>query len=217
MKKAWICFVNGFVKVTGLIPELILFHEKVIYQEGAMSRFKVKGPLMIISNHTSLIDFALMLFLFPFRIVRWQTAEVMMNKKVVGALLKGLGCIAVDRVAKDFSFLRESAEILDEGGIVGIFPEARLPRPEEERPLEFKPSAAYLALMTDVTIVPVFTNGMYFKNPGKRCRVVIGKPFSAKDLSDPSLSEKDNIDHVSRAMRDKIIELSKIEKEGGSV
>ena len=214
MSKAWITFVNGFVKVTGIIPELILFHEKVIYQEGAMSRFKIKGPLMIICNHTSLIDFALMLFLFPFRIVRWQTAEVMMNKKVVGALLKGLGCIAVDRVAKDFTFLRESADILEEGGIVGIFPEARLPLPEEERPLEFKPSAAYLALMTDVTIIPVYTNGMYFKNPGKRCRAVIGKPFTAKDLLDPSLSEKDNIDHVSRGMREKIIELSRIEKEG---
>ena len=213
MNTAWICFVNGFVKVTGLIPELILFHEKVTYQEGAISRFKIKGPLMIISNHTSLIDFAMMLFLFPFRIVRWQAAEVMMNKKLVGPLIRGLGCIAVDRVAKDFTFLRESADILEEGGIVGIFPEARLPKPEEERPLEFKPSAAYLALMTDVTIIPVYTNGMYFKNPGKRCRVVIGKPFLAKDLSDPELSEKDNIDHVSRAMRQKIIELEQLDKE----
>lgn len=214
MKKAWICFVNAFVKVTGIIPELILFHEKVIYQEGAMSRFKIKGPLMIICNHTSLIDFALMLFLFPFRIVRWQAAEVMINKKVVGPLIRGLGCIAVDRTAKDFSFLRESADILEDNGIVGIFPEARLPLPGEERPLEFKPSAAYLALMTGVTVIPVYTNGMYFKNPGKRCRAVIGRPFTAEELSDPSLSEKDNIDHVSRAMRDKIIELSLIEKGG---
>ena len=92
--------------------------------------------------------------------------------------------------------------------MVEIFPESRLPLKGEERPLPFKPSAAYIALLSGAPIIPVFSNGAYFTK--KRARVIIGKPMYARELYDDSLSEKENLAAISEAMREKIISLEKM-------
>jgi len=207
MNKIWVGFVTGFVKVTGVLPYLILVHPKVKWLEGSSK--KIKGPAIVISNHTALFDFVIMLFLFWRNIVHWQIAEVLSNKRVLGPFLKSMGCITVDRYKMDFSFLGESSDVLEDGGIVGIFPEARLPRPEEERPLEFKPSAAFLALKADVPVIPVCTNGKYLKNLGQRCKVVVGAPFYVSELSDSKLSEKENLINISSKIRQRIIDMGR--------
>ena len=119
-----------------------------------------------------------------------------------------MGGIRVDRDARDFSFVAKSQEILEKGGVVEIFPESRLPLKGEERPLPFKPSAAYIALLSGAPIIPVFSNGAYFTK--KRARVIIGKPMYARELYDDSLSEKENLAAISEAMREKIISLEKM-------
>lgn len=199
-------FFVGFVKVTGWLPQLLCFRTKVYYQDKEVQSRKIKGPAILISNHTSLVDFPAMLYVFPGRILRYQMAEVLFRKnRFVTFTLKNLGGIFVDRDSHDFSFLGKSEEILDKGGVVGIFPESRLPRPEEERPLPFKPSAAYLAMNTGVPVIPVYTNGRYFSK--HRTRVIIGTPIYAEDYIKDELSEKENIENVSTGFRNKIMEL----------
>ena len=98
-------------------------------------------------------------------------------------------------------------QIID-GGIVGIFPEGRLPKPGEEKPLPFKTGAAYLALSSGAPIIPVYTNGSYFSK--KRARVVIGTPLFAEDLLDGELEDKEKIARLSEALRKRIIELGEM-------
>ena len=86
-----------------------------------------------------------------------------------------------------------------------IFPEARIPKPHEKRPLEFKPSAAYIALLSGAPIIPVFTNGSYYKK--KRARVLIGDKIDVKTLIDNTKSEKENIETINTYLRNKIMEL----------
>ena len=43
----------------------------------------------------------------------------------------------------------------------------------------------------------------------KHASVIIGKPVNVYDFVDESLSEKENIDNVTKAMRERIIELGK--------
>ena len=116
-----------------------------------------------------------------------------------------LGGVMVDRDAYDFAFLEKCREILEKKGVVGIFPEGRLPREGEERPIPFTPSAAYLALMSGVPVIPVYTDGSYFKK--KRAHVLIGKPVDVQSLVDEGLSEKENIEKVNEHLRQKIVEL----------
>ena len=134
-------------------------------------------------------------------------AEVLFKKKGLGLFLKMMGGIYVNRDTHDFSFIYKSEEILNRGGVVGTFPESRLPLPNESRPLEFKTSTAYLAYFTNTNIIPVYTDGVYFKKA--RARVIIGKPLIISDIVDDKLSEKENIELINKALRDKIIDLER--------
>ena len=199
-------FWNWFAKITGWPVQFICFRTRVYYENAACSR-RIKGPAIIISNHTSVFDYAVYLFVFFSRTLRFQMAEVLYRKKLLGWFLRRMGGIYVDRDGFDFGFVTKSEEVLRGGGVVGIFPESRIPKPGEERPLEFKTSAAYIALRADVPVIPVVTNGSYFSK--KRARVMIGEPINVRDLSDPGLGEKEDLKNVSAKLRERIIELEK--------
>ena len=201
-------FFNGFVKVTGWLVQKIIFRTKIYYEDKSVQSRRIKGKAIISSNHTSVYDYAVMLFVFLFRTLRYQMAEVLFKKKGLGLFLKCMGGIYVNRDTHDFSFIYKSEEILNKGGVVGTFPESRLPLPNEERPLEFKTSTAYLALLTNTNIIPVYTDGVYFKMA--RARVIIGKPVVISDIVNDKLSEKENIDLINKTLREKIIDLKRI-------
>ena len=181
------------------------FRTKIHYEDKRVQGRKIKGPAIIVSNHTSVYDFAVMLFTFPCRTLRYLMAEVLFKRKGLARFLRSMGGIFVDRDAYDFAFLDECCEILRKGGVVGAFPEGRLPREGEERPLPFLPSTAYLALMSGVPIIPVYTSGGYFQR--KRPHVIIGKPIDVSAIARGDLSEKENIEIVNANLRQRIIEL----------
>ena len=198
-------FFQSFVRFTAWPVQWLCFRTKIHYEDKKVQGRRIKGPAIIVSNHTAVYDFAVMLFVFPFRTLRYLMAEVLFKKKGLGRFLKMMGGVMVDRDAYDFAFLEKSKEILDKKGVVGIFPEGRLPLKDEERPIPFTPSAAYLALMSGAPIIPAYTDGSYFKK--KRAHVIIGKPVDAQSLIDEGLSEKENIEKVNGYLRRRIVEL----------
>ena len=208
-------FWNAFTKITAWPVQKLVFNTKIYYEDKCVQDRKIKGSAIIISNHTSVFDYAAFLFVFFRRTLRYQMAEVLFQKKLLGWFLKCLGGIYVDRSAHNFGFLAESERILEKGGVVGIFPESRLPLPGEERPIPFKPSAAYLALLSGVPVIPVYTNGAYFCR--KRAAVIIGKPIDVRAMTDENLSENENIDLVSKKLREHVIKLGEMlyEQDGG--
>lgn len=201
-------FWNIFVKLTGWPVQFLCFRTKIYYEDRAVQGRHIRGSALLISNHTAVFDYAVYLFVFWTRVLRFQMAELLFAMKPLGWLLRALGGIYVDRDNMDFGFLARSQAILARGGVVGMFPESRLPRPGEERPLPFKVSAAYLALQSGVPVIPVVTNGSYFRK--KRARVLIGRPLYAADLAPEGLGERETLEAVSRALRERIIELEKL-------
>lgn len=202
---------NIFVKITAWPVQFFCFRTKVYYENKSVQSRRIKGKAVIISNHTSIFDYAVYLFVFFSRTLRVQMAEVLFNKKPLGVFLKCLGGIYVNRDTRNFSFIVKSQDILRKGGVVGIFPESRLPLKDEETPLEFKTSAAFIALSADAPVIPVYTNGSYFCK--KRAQVIIGTPINLNDYVDDSLSEKENLSNATNALRDKIIYLRKLINE----
>lgn len=198
---------QSFVKITGWPVQWCCFRTKIHYEDKSVQGRDIKGPAIIISNHTSVYDFALMLFVFRFRYLRYLMAELLFKRPVLGKFLKAIGGIKVDRDSYDFSFISKSLETLEKGGIIGVFPEGRLPKEGEQRPLPFKPSGAYLAYLSEVPIIPVYTNGSYFNK--KRAHVIIGKPIDVKAIIDEKFSEKENIERINNIFREKVIELGK--------
>ena len=198
-------FFNGFVKVTGIVIHWILFRPKVYYIDRSVQGRHIKGAGIIISNHTSVFDYALFVGVFITRTLRYQMAEVLFRKKLLGWFLRNMGGIYVNRDTYNFSFVDESVDILSKGGVVGVFPESRIPRPNEETPLMFKPSGAMVALRSGAKIIPVYTDGVYFSR--HRARMIIGTPIYAADYYDENLSEKENVKIISKEIREKIVEL----------
>lgn len=201
-----IAFFHWFVKITGYIPERLVFGTKVYYRDKKRQSRRIKGKAIVVCNHTSIFDFAALMFVFPTRTLRALAAEVLYDgRPVLGTLLKCFGMIRVDRDAKDFSFMDKCARILDRGGIIEIYPESRLPKPGEARPLPFKPSAVYLALETDTPIIPVYSTGKLFCK--ERNRVIIGTPLNLRDMADESLTPARNMEYLTEKLRGTVIEL----------
>lgn len=159
---------NALVKITGWPVQKILFRTKVYYEDKAVQSRRLKGPAILISNHTSVYDYAVFLFVFWRRTLRYQMAELLFRRRVLKHFLRAMGGIFVDRDAYDFSFVRRSLEILERKGVVGIFPEARLPVEGEERPLPFKTSAAYIALESGAPSSPCTRTGVISENSARK-------------------------------------------------
>ena len=70
----------GFVKITGFLPGMLLFKPKVHYVNKRKQNRKLPHPCIFMSNHKSLMDFALYLIAFPFVSIRFLMAEVLYNK-----------------------------------------------------------------------------------------------------------------------------------------
>lgn len=200
-------FMVGFVKVTGIIPALLFLKPRVRRVNGA----RLPKNCMIVSNHKSLMDFVLYLAVFPFRTVRFLMAEVLFNKnKMFSKFLYAIGGIRVDRDAKDFSFISDALEVLDDGGTVGIFPEGRLP--VGGKPFPFTVSCAFIAVNSDVPIVPVYTDGSY--GIFKRANVVVGEKIYVSELKKEGLSDDEQLEHITGRLRDIVYSLeSEIKKK----
>ena len=208
-----ISFFHFFVKLTGWFPWVLLTRPVIRFQDRAVQGRRIKGKAIVVANHVTVMDVAALMFLFPFRVIRCVVAEIMFQKNFfMTFFLKALGAFKVERQAYDFSFLGKCKKVLDKGGVVEIFPEARIPEPWEEKPLPFKPSAVYLALESGAPIIPVYTDGRYFEKG--RYHVVVGTPIDVRALYDEALDEKENISNITTYLRGKIIELGKqIEEE----
>ncbi len=199
-------FLCAFVKITAFPAQWLCFRTKIHYKNKAVQGRKIKGSAIIVSNHTSVYDFAIWMFVFFGRTLRCLMAEILFRKnKFLTWFLRGLGGIEIDRDIFSFGFVKESCDVLERGGVVEVFPEARLPLPGEERPLPFKPSAAYIAIRSGAPLIPVCTNGSYFSK--KRCHVIIGEPIDPAVIVDPKLSETENIEKLTQHLRNTIMEL----------
>ena len=198
--------IHWIFKITGFIPWLFGYRTKVYYEDKSVQGRRIRGKAIVMSNHHSVMDVALNMFVFWGRTLRCLVAELMYEKNIFMTLvLKLLGGIKVDRNTHDFSFLGKAERVLNKNGVIEIYPEARLANKGEEKPLEFKPSVVYLALSTGAPIIPVYHNGALFKK--ERARVIIGKPIDVKDWYDDGLLEKENIDMICKKLRERVIEL----------
>ncbi len=193
---------TGFVKVTGALPAYLLLKPKIRLTPGA--KRKLPESCILISNHISLMDFVLCLLVFPFRTIRFLIAEVLYNKSKLFALFLGLiGGIRTERDIKSFDFVSNALKVLDSGGLVGIFPQARLPVQRKRFP--FTVSTAFIALQSDVPIVPMYTDGNY--GISKRAGVVIGAPIYIKELCADGLDEQEQLAHLTALLEEKVFAL----------
>lgn len=123
--------------------------------------FPATGPAILIANHRSPVDpwlvctnLHLGVTKRMFRMVSFMMAAEYYNIPGVGWICRTMDCIPVKRQGRDMAGVKECLNKLDEGKLVGIFPEGRLNTGEGLLP--FGSGIAWLALKAQVPVYPVF-------------------------------------------------------------
>jgi 1-acyl-sn-glycerol-3-phosphate acyltransferase len=113
-----------------------------------------KGAVILAANHTSMIDVFFILGALRREAIAMAMAELW-KSPLTRWLVEVLGQIPVVRGDSESGkqAMESAAHALDDGALVGIFPEGRCVKPGEILP--YRPGVAVLAKDTGVPIIPV--------------------------------------------------------------
>lgn len=121
------------------------------------------GKIVLCGNHTNNFDSPLLLSCTK-RVIHFL-AKDSLTKGILGPAFKAMGIIPVNRSIHDKDALKSAKNTLNEGKVIGIFPEGTINRTDDII-MRFKIGAVKMAHDTDTKIVPFIITGKYkpFKN-----------------------------------------------------
>ncbi len=115
-----------------------------------------QGPVLLVANHSSFLDPPLVGGVTP-RPMSFMAKAELFRVPLLGALIRRLNARPVRREGADAGALRTALRILQDGGVLLMFPEGT--RGPEGTLRDPKPGAAMLAVMSGAPVVPVFVEG----------------------------------------------------------
>jgi len=152
------------------------------------------GPLLLVSNHLSVLDPPLVGGASP-RELFFLAKEELFRIPVLGGLIRALNARPVKRDGPDSRALKTALRLLDEGRALLVFPEGT--RGVEGRLAEGKPGAGMLAVMSEAPVVPVHVSGTGRALPPggvaprpAKVRVRFGPPLHFKAAGDDARKER---------------------------
>ncbi len=142
-----------------------------------LSRVPSSGPVVLVANHSTLIEPQVIFGALPRRSVFLVKRELVSG--VLGWLFVRIGQLPVRRGEPDRSALMAAVRVLRSGGLLGVFPEGTRGSGDVERAEQ---GAAWLVRATGAMVLPVATRGT-LRPPGSGWRfrpkldVLVGEPF----------------------------------------
>lgn len=160
----------------------LLFNVKLTGRENIPD----KGPLILCANHKSMTD---MFFITCWinRWVYWMSKIELHKNKLMALILKMLGSFPVRRGRANATTFKTAYKLLDEGHVIGIFPQGTRVRPKKPVPV-VRDGAALIALKKNVNVLPVSISGDV-KLFGK-ITVNYGKPIHLGDCRNSEISSE---------------------------
>jgi len=134
-----------------------------------------KGPYILVGNHKSNFDCVMVISSVK------ETVHFLAKKELIdgklGFFFKWMGIIPVDRKKRNKEAMNAAREVLENKGVVGIFPEGTFNKTEYVI-MPFKMGSVKLAYDMKVSIVPFAIIGDY--KLFRRTKIVFGKPYKIK-------------------------------------
>ncbi|MBQ2897429.1 MAG: 1-acyl-sn-glycerol-3-phosphate acyltransferase [Clostridia bacterium] len=173
MKKIIIAVVKAFLKV--------IYRPIVI---GAQN-LETVGGFVLTANHRSNWD-VLVLYAFLNKELYFMAKADLFKNKFFGWFLKKFGAFPVKRGANDLGAIKHAIHILNDGKILGIFPQGK--RTDEFNVDDAKAGAVLIASRCKKPVIPVAISGEY--KLGSKICINIGSPiyFGEQKLSPEELN-----------------------------
>ena len=192
-----------------LYPFLRIFFRGVFrvgwrWKVKGLENFPMQGPVIVVSNHVSLADPIALGAALP-RQIFFMAKEELFQYPVLGNIFERLGAFPVRRGQADRNAIRRALEVLEEGNVLGLFPEGS--RSKTGELLKPQPGVAMIALKARVPVVPVacrgteriLKKGTWFKT----FEVQIGKPIEYSAYYEQRLNTK-SLEIVSQDIMEQI-------------
>ncbi|HEY8499938.1 MAG TPA: lysophospholipid acyltransferase family protein [Clostridia bacterium] len=166
-----------------------------------------QGALIICSNHISMLDMFLFGPMIPRRIY-FMAKQELFKIPVLKSILKSLGAYPVNRGHGDLYAAKTTLKLIQEGKIVGIFPEGRR-RKVSKKKQKPKSGAILFSIESGVPIVPVGIFGNY--RLFSKMRVFYGKPYYP--VPDGARVSKHEMEALAQDLMDRIYSLDKSQEQ----
>lgn len=165
-----------FYKIVRPIVAVIF---KILYRPTVIGKENIPedGGLVLAGNHTKWLD-PIMLIATTKRQIHFLAKDELFHGKTK-LIVKGMGCIPVNRKIHDKDALNLGYKTLENGKAIGIFPEGTINRTKDII-MPFKIGAVKMANKTSSKLIPFTITGKYklFK---KSIRIEFFKPIITGD------------------------------------
>lgn len=114
------------------------------------------GPLLLVGNHSAVIEIALMVAYVPYNVEMMAAADIPLDPRYgwVGDLY---GILPIKRGTMDRDGLNLALDILDQGGVVGLFPEGGI---WEATIRDARTGVAWLSQKSNAPVIPIGFGGL---------------------------------------------------------
>ncbi len=123
----------------------------------------VKGPMLIIANHTNFLDPAFVALALPNQTINFVAGSVLMKNRKARKLMSSLQVIPKLQFVADTRALRSMLEIIKQDGRLALFPEARRSLDGGSEPFDI--ATAKLIKRYRLNVATVRTDGAYLVWP----------------------------------------------------
>ena len=195
-------FFYNFVKITGAIPTLIYMRTRVISPNNQKNS-KIKGGVVITSNHVSFIDPVIIHCVFAGRNLHCLATKELFSSKAKNFFFTQMHCIKVDKDNFSMQSFHEVRNLLKAEKAVVIFPEGQVNH-ELGEVLAFKAGAILMAHQSNKPVLPVYI--VKREKWYQRQTVVVGEPLDIRAICG-GMPTMDQLKLASDTLREKEIEL----------
>ncbi len=202
-KRLAINILYHFVKITGAPSALLWLRPRIL----RVGKTRVKGGVLISSNHRTFIDPIILHCTFPFRTLYSLATKDLYRSKIRTVFFTMVNCIKVDKENFSLSSFHEVVDLLQRGKAVVIFPEGQVNQTNGGSTLlTFKSGVSLMAHKSGAPILPVYITEC--KKWYHRQTVVIGEPIDVRSMlgSMPNVADLNRVSEHLRAEEERLQE-----------
>ena len=161
----------------------LIFRPQIHHRDRLYS----SGPVMYLCNHFSLSDAVAIASMSP-RIIRFMALEKLFQKPFSNAFFRSLYMVpAGEGGGSRLGPVKRAIALLNEGYAFGIFPEGHR-SPVYTEMDAFEKGAAFIALRTNVPIIPIYMDPLSWKR--MRLRMTVGEWIYPEEVKNSCPGQK---------------------------